>query len=117
MGASRVLAVCLLVMTAGVCPVAQDTSAASGASSQPSSQSSAQSSSQPQAHRAVHHIQVEDNDSPSQPAELTAAEKAIEKRDFVAAEPLLRKLVDREPASYVGWFDLGFVENALGRLD
>jgi tetratricopeptide (TPR) repeat protein len=117
MGASRVLAVCLLVMTAGVCPVAQDTSAASGASSQPSSQSSAQSSSQPQAHRAVYHIQVEDNDSPSQPAELTAAEKAIEKRDFAAAEPLLRKLVDREPASYVGWFDLGFVENALGRLD
>jgi len=60
---------------------------------------------------------VEDNDSPSQPAELTAAEKAIEKRDFAAAEPPLRKLVDREPASYVGWFDLGFVENALGKLD
>src|SRR5580658_5139809 len=111
MGASKVLAGCLVVLTAAVCLVAQDTNPPQGASST----SSSSSSSQP--HRAVHHIQVEDNDSPSQPAELTAAEKAIEKRDFVAAEPLLRKLVDREPASYVGWFDLGFVENALGRLD
>ncbi|MGB6401278.1 MAG: tetratricopeptide repeat protein [Candidatus Sulfotelmatobacter sp.] len=65
----------------------------------------------------MHHIQVEDEDSPTQPVELTQAESAIEKRDYAAAEPLLRKLLDRQPASYVGWFDLGFVENELGRLD
>jgi predicted Zn-dependent protease len=111
MGASKVLAGCLVVLTAAVCLVAQDTNPPQGASS-PSSSSS---SSQP--HRPVHHIQVEDEDSPSQPAELTQAEAAIDKRDYPAAEPLLRKLVDREPASYVGWFDLGFVENALGKLD
>jgi len=117
MGASKVLAGCLLVLTAVVCPVAQDANPSSGASSQPSSPSSSQSSSQPQAHRAVHHIQVEDEDSQSPPAELTQAERAIDQGDYAAAEPLLRKLVDREPASYVGWFDLGFVENALGKLD
>jgi predicted Zn-dependent protease len=111
MGASKVLAGCLVVLTAAVCLVAQDTNPPQGASST----SSSSSSSQP--HRPVHHIQVEDEDSPSQPAELTQAEAAIDKRDYPAAEPLLRKLVDREPASYVGWFDLGFVENALGKLD
>jgi len=112
MGASRILAGCLLV--AGVCSVAQD----AGQSSPPSSsQSSSDSSSKPKAHRSDHHIQVEDDSSPSQPPELTQAESAIDKQNYAAAEPLLRKLLEREPASYVGWFDLGFVENALGKLD
>lgn len=65
----------------------------------------------------MHHVQVPDEDSPAQPAELTAAEVAIEKKDYAAAEPLLTKLVERDRASYVAWFDLGFVENALGKLD
>ena len=106
MGASRVFAGCLLLLMVGLCSGAQDAGAPSG-----------QSSSKPQGHRSEHHIQVEDEDSPAQPAELTEAESAIEKRDYAAAEPLLRKLLDRQPASYVGWFDLGFVENELGRLD
>ena len=117
MGASRFLAGCLLV-AAGACSVAQDASVHSWQSSpQSSSQSSSDSSSKPKAHRSDHHIQVEDEDSPSQPAELTQAEGAIDKQDYAAAEPLLRKLVDREPTSYVAWFDLGFVENALGKVD
>ena len=112
MGASRILAGCLLV--AGMCSVAQD----AGQSSPPSSsQSSSDSSSKPKAHRSDHHIQVEDDSSPSQPPELSQAESAIDKQNYAAAEPLLRKLLEREPASYVGWFDLGFVENALGKLD
>jgi tetratricopeptide (TPR) repeat protein len=114
MGASKVLVGCLLVLTAGVCPVAQDAGPPSG---QGSSAPSSSSSSSSQAHRSVHHIQVEDEDSQTQPTELSQAETAIDKRDYAAAEPLLRKVVDREPASYVGWFDLGFVENALGKLD
>jgi tetratricopeptide (TPR) repeat protein len=119
MGAGKALAgFLLLLLTAAVCSVAQDTIPASGqASSQPSSQSSSESSSKPQAHRAAHHIQVEDEDSPAQPAELTQAESAIEKGNYAAAEPLLQKLLERQPASYVGWFDLGFAENALGKLD
>ena len=118
MGASRVLAGCLFVAAAGVCSVAQDASEPSGKSSpQSSSQSSSDSSSKPKAHRSDHHIQVEDDSSPSQPPELTQAESAIDKQDYAAAESLLHKLLEREPASYVGWFDLGFVENALGKLD
>jgi Tfp pilus assembly protein PilF len=105
MGASRLLAVYAFVLTAGVCSSAQD------ASPPP-----AQSSSQTRAHRSVHHVQVSE-DAPSQPAELTAAEAAIEKKDYAAAEPLLRTLVGRDPASYVAWFDLGFVENGLGKVD
>jgi tetratricopeptide (TPR) repeat protein len=53
----------------------------------------------------------------SQPLELTQAEDAIQKRDYVAAEPLLRKVVDHEPGNYVAWFDLGFLENAVGKVD
>ena len=49
--------------------------------------------------------------------ELTQAEDLIQKKDYVAAEPLLRKEVGRDPASYVAWFDLGFVENGLGKVD
>jgi tetratricopeptide (TPR) repeat protein len=61
-----------------------------------------------------HRVAVED---PSQPAELTQAESAIEKKDYAAAEPLLKKVVDALPANYQAWFDLGFVYNALGRTD
>jgi tetratricopeptide (TPR) repeat protein len=52
-----------------------------------------------------------------QPRELTQAEESIEKRDYAAAEPLLRKVTDRDSANYVAWFDLGFVSNALGKTD
>jgi len=101
-----------VALAASVWSVAQDASPPLG---QSSPQSSSQTSSQPKARRPAHHIQIPVEDS--QPEELTRAEDAIEKRDYVTAEPLLRKLVDREPTSYVAWFDLGFVENALGKVD
>jgi Tfp pilus assembly protein PilF len=78
-------------------------------------QPSGSSSSKP--HHSNHHIQVPDDDSPSQPPELTQAEAKIDKQDYSAAEPLLHKLVESHPNSYVGWFDLGFVENELGNTD
>jgi tetratricopeptide (TPR) repeat protein len=62
-------------------------------------------------------VQVEDDDTSRPSAELTEAEAAIGRRDYAAAEPLLQKLVGRDPANYVGWFDLGFVENQLGKMD
>src|SRR5208283_4261524 len=70
--------------------------------------SSAPSSSQGAAdvHHSTHHVQVPDEDTPSQPAELTEAEAAIDKHAYIAAEALLRKLVLRDPTSYVAWFDL-----------
>jgi predicted Zn-dependent protease len=112
MGANSLLAGCLLALMASA--IAQD---ASAPAAQSSSQSSPQSVPQSSSHRSVHHVQVEDDDSTHPPSELTEAELAIGRRDYASAEPLLQKLVGREPASYVGWFDLGFVENALGKMD
>jgi len=51
------------------------------------------------------------------PPELTQAESLIEKRDYASAEPLLRKVVANHADNYVAWFDLGFVENGLGKVD
>ena len=102
----------MLALAAGVCSVAQNANPPAGTSSVTTFINQLKT----QTHRSVHHIQVPDEDSPSQPAELTQAEAAIEKKDYAAAELLLRKLVDHDPASYVAWFDLGFVENALGKV-
>lgn len=65
--------------------------------------------------QAAHHIKVAE-EMPA-PPELTNAEAFIQKRDYAAAEPLLRKAVADDPANYEAWFDLGFVENGLGKLD
>jgi Tfp pilus assembly protein PilF len=112
MRASRVFATGLL-LTASSFVLAQNAGPQSGAPS--SSQTSQQSATD--SRRASHHIQVADEDAPAQPTELTAAEAAIEKQNYAAAESLLRKLTEHDPASYVAWFDLGFVENALGKVD
>ncbi|MGH9512727.1 MAG: tetratricopeptide repeat protein [Terriglobales bacterium] len=61
----------------------------------------------------THHRVVEADSS----AQLVHAESAIEKRDYVTAEPLLRKVVEANPNSYQAWFDLGFVCHALGKTD
>ncbi len=110
MGVGKLFAGAILALVGGLGSFAQD-------SNSPVGTSSSQPSSQTQTHRSVHHIQVPDEDSVTQPAELTAAEAAIEKKNYSAAEPLLRKLLEHDPASYVAWFDLGFVENALGKVD
>src|SRR6202162_1378770 len=110
MGVSKLFGGVVLTLVAGLGTFAQESDSPAGASS-------SQPSLQTQTHRSVHHIQVRDEDSPTQPAERTAAKAAIEKKNYSAAEPLLRKLVERDPASYVAWFDLGFVENALGKVD
>jgi len=52
--------------------------------------------------------------APTSP-ELAQAEDAIEKQDYATAEPLLQKVVAADAANYQAWFDLGFVNNALGK--
>ena len=110
--------------------------AASPASSNPASSSqgspAAQSDSQSQAdgtsssvhHKAragqtIHHTKVAEEEPP--PPELTKAEELIQKQDYAAAEPLLRKVLAgdaaNDPGNYVAWFELGFVENGLGKTD
>lgn len=73
--------------------------------------------------KTVHRTRVEENDDP--PPELAKAEGLIQKQDYAGAEPLLRKVLTEDaandpagdPASYVAWFELGFVENGLGKTD
>jgi tetratricopeptide (TPR) repeat protein len=119
---SRALLVCSLIS----CAMAQDAaqppspplqSLPQSSEQGPSPQTSSPLGDSSSKHRGTRHVRVEDEQSPSQPDDLTQAEAAIDKRDYSAAEPLLRTVVARDPASYVGWFDLGFVENALGNMD
>jgi Flp pilus assembly protein TadD len=49
--------------------------------------------------------------------EITQAEVAIEKKDFAAAESLLRKALEKDPNNYQALFDLGFVLNGLTRTE
>ncbi len=65
--------------------------------------------------QSVHHTTVAEEVAP--PPELTHAESLIDKHDYAGAEPLLRKVVGNDPANYVAWFELGFVENGLGKVD
>jgi tetratricopeptide (TPR) repeat protein len=62
---------------------------------------------------AIRHTRVLDEDS-APPPELTRAEDLIQKHDYAAAAPLLRKVVEADPKNYVAWFDLGFAENGMG---
>jgi Tfp pilus assembly protein PilF len=101
--------VALLALTVSVCFAQANSSA-----QQSASQSQGESSSQP--HHSRRHVQVEDEEG-FQPKELTDAEAAIDKQDFASAESQLRKFVEHDTNNYVAWFDLGFVENALGKLD
>jgi len=67
----------------------------------------------------AHHTTVAEEDAP--PPELAKAEALIQKQDYAGAEPLLRKLLEgdagNDPANYVAWFELGFVENGLDKRD
>ena len=62
-----------------------------------------------------HTTTVAEEDSPS--AELTKAEALIQSKNYTDAETLLRTMLDSDSSDYVAWFDLGFVENALGKTD
>jgi tetratricopeptide (TPR) repeat protein len=96
-----------------------DSQSQAGTSSSGSSSSSDHSSSDHRksatAGQKVHHTKVAEEVGP--PLELTKAEELIQKKDYLGAEPLLRKVVNDDPANYVAWFDLGFAENGLGKVD
>ena len=62
-----------------------------------------------------HHTKVAEEIGP--PPELTKAEELIQRKDYASAEPLLRQVVNGDPANYEAWFDLGFAENGLGKVD
>ena len=80
------------------------------------SQTPADSSSSQKQHRKPTRRTAGSEDAGPDP-ELSKAEQLIQKRDYAAAEPLLLKTVADDPTNYVAWFDLGFVNNALGKTD
>jgi tetratricopeptide (TPR) repeat protein len=86
------------------------------ADSPQSSANTAQDIGESSSKHSGHHIRVPVEDDNAEPAELTEAEEAIDRNNYPDAETILRKFVERQPANYVAWFDLGFVENALGKL-
>ncbi len=66
--------------------------------------------------KTVRHHKVAEED-PSFPPELVQAETAIEKKQYATAEPLLQHVVERDPANYRAWFDLGFIYHTQGKTD
>jgi len=130
MGAGKILARCLILLVATALaspretnqpaiatPVQAQSETPQPAQKEPPSKPTDQTKKESSSRRSSHHIQVPVDDAQAQSPQLTQAEGEIEKRDYSAAEPLLRNLVEKDPASYVAWFDLGFVENALGKVD
>jgi Flp pilus assembly protein TadD len=110
-GASRIFAVVFL------CAVSRSLALPGDPATQ--SQASQDSSSSQKTHRKpgqnTRHTTVSEAESAS--PELTKAEALIQSKNYAEAEPLLREATETDPANYVAWFDLGFVNNALGKTD
>jgi Flp pilus assembly protein TadD len=67
-----------------------------------------------QTHTTVRHYKERVDDTPP---EIAQAEAAIQKNDFIGAEALLKKALEKDPKNYQAWFDLGFVLNRLDRVE
>lgn len=118
MDARRIPAAALLAVMGGLCPFAAGQAAPASGQTQTGESPSTE----------VIHRKTGPNSSQTirrtlsthesaQPPELTQAEESIQKNDYAAAEPLLQKVVQADDKNYVAWFDLGFVENALGKVE
>jgi tetratricopeptide (TPR) repeat protein len=132
MVACRLVVAALLAVAAFACGQAADPGSANPGSSNPGlpatesdSQSQADGVSSSVHHKTkansgqVHHTKVAEEEAPS--PDFKQAEALIQKQDYAAAEPLLRKVLAGNAANdstnYVAWFELGFVENGLGRME
>jgi tetratricopeptide (TPR) repeat protein len=116
-----VLAACALLAWApelGGAQGADVTGSATQSDSQSGTQSQDTGSSSSAHHKAsktVHRETVAEDVGP--PPEIAKAEELIQKKDYAGAEPLLRKVLSDDSTNYVAWFELGFVENGLGKTD
>jgi len=66
--------------------------------------------------QTVRHVRIPVSEE-SQPPELLQAETALEKKDFAAAEQLLKQALSQDTNNYRAWFDLGYLYTATGRRD
>lgn len=126
--AARVAIMAGVVIAGSFCPAAQSagtssappdsrpqTSGDQSTSGTSSSSKSVYRKTGPDSSETIRHIQVREQDASS--PELTQAENFIQDKNYAAAEPLLEKVTGANPANYEAWFDLGFVENSLGKAD
>jgi tetratricopeptide (TPR) repeat protein len=69
------------------------------------------------AQQTTHSSKRHYREAESQPGnpDLQHAEEALSQNDYAAAEPLLIKVTQAEPANGVAWYDLGFVYSATQR--
>jgi len=79
-------------------------------------QSAAKQSSGSQGSSTRRKVRVEEP-APAAVSAVDKAEEAIARKDYAAAEPLLRSATAEDPKDYRAWFDLGFVLSATGRRD
>src|ERR1700722_13861071 len=63
----------------------------------------------------IRHTRIAEEDAGA--AQMARAEDLIQKKNYSAAEPLLRQALESDPANYVAWFDLAFAENGLGNTE
>jgi len=108
------LAVASLTSTASGQDAPTNNQEPSPSGSSPSGSSSSRGKHENGSKTTVRHSHVEES---SQSAELSQAEAFIEKQNYSAAEPLLHHAAEADASNYVAWFDLGFTENALGKVD
>ncbi len=102
-------------------PPSQTDSQSSGSTG--ADQQSGVSSSSKTAHRktgansseTIRHTRIAEEDAGA--VQMAQAEDLIQKKNYSGAESLLRQALESDPANYVAWFDLGFVENGLGNTE
>lgn len=111
-GRSRVIAVGA-VLAAGMFPGVRGAAGRDVASHVSTLSQEQPSSSQKPNRKVTHHATVSEDVDP----DLAKAEELIQKQQYADAEPLLHKATERDSTNYVAWFDLGFVENGLGKHD
>ncbi len=103
------------LLAAAVCAAAQDVEQTQAPSTGSSSTKTVHRKTGPDSSQTIRHTRVLEEEAVS--PEMKQAEEFIQKKNYAAAEPLLRKAVENDPSNYVAWFDLGFVENGLGKVD
>ena len=103
-----------LSVLCGYCIFAVGSQSLAAQASQPT-QSQAPDSSSHKSRRKPSRATASPEEGPD--PELSKAEELLQKRDYAGAEPLLKKAIADDPENYVAWFDLGFLQNALGKTD
>lgn len=70
-----------------------------------------------QSHTTVRHRAVVTSDSSQTAEQISQAEAEIANKNFAKAESLLQNALQQNPKDFQGWYDLGFIHDALNKPD